>query len=201
MHDDVRAQFDRARQQRRRRGRVDRDGRTDLAGDRARRGNIGNLPGRVGGRLDPNQPRPPRASFFCEIVGRRIVVELDRQPPRHGDLEQPFAQRPVHVLRRECASAGRERLEDGRRGGLARGEQHRRGGTFQRRDQRLGLIVAGVIGTRINTSSRKSAVRAALVGGRDVNRRNDVAIRSRDLAHSLGGERFRMQSRFVGCHR
>ena len=88
MHDDVRAQFDRARQQGRRRGRVDYDGRTDLAGDRARRGNIGNLPGRVGRRFDPDQPRSASADFPRQIVERRVVIEIQRQSPRRREIQQ-----------------------------------------------------------------------------------------------------------------
>ena len=70
MHHDVRAERDRARQQRRRGGRVDGHDRADLAGDLTRRSDVGDFPGRIGGRLDPDEARSRFPRFLRKIVDR-----------------------------------------------------------------------------------------------------------------------------------
>ena len=178
VHDDLRAELERTRQHRRRRGRIDGDDGADLARDRARRGDVGDVPRRIRRRLDPDQARSARARLRGEVVDRCVVVELDAESPRRREFEQPLAQRPVHVARREHAVAGRERLEHRRRGRLARREQHRRRRALERRDQRLGLVVAGIVGARIDAPAGIRAVGAALVG----RRRRGSAGRCRDRA-------------------
>src|SRR5206468_7234659 len=98
------------------------------------------------------------------------------------------------------AIARREGLEYRRRGGLAGREQYRRGRTLERGDQRLGLIVTGVVGARVSAPAGERAVRPALVGRRDIDRRHDVAVRLRDLAHALSGEGFGMELGLVSFH-
>ena len=99
MHHDSRAELDRPGEHRRCRGGVDGDECADVARDVARRGNVGDVPGRIRGRLDPDQARPPRPRLFGKLIGRRIFIPCDRQSPGCHKLQQPFAQRPVHAAR------------------------------------------------------------------------------------------------------
>ena len=200
MHDDVRPELDRTRQHRRRCRRVDCDHRADRSGNLARRGNVRDLPRRIRRGFYPDEAWAARPRLFREIVERGIGIEVDRQSPRGGGLQQPVPQRPVHVAWREDAIAWRERLEDRGRGGLTRGKQHRRRCAFQRRKQRLGLIVPGIVWTRIRAAPRIVTGDAAFVGRCHMNGRNDFAERRCNAPHALRGKRFKMQRGFFGGH-
>ena len=191
MHHDLRAELDRAREHRRRGRRIDRDDGADLAADLARCGNVGDVPGRICRRLDPDQPGTVQSRLRREVIEHCVFVELDADSPRHREFQQPFAERPIHPARHQHAIARSERLEHGSRSRLARREQHRRRSALQRRDQRFGLVVAGIVGPRVDAPAGISAVGAALVRRRHMDRRDDVAIGHGDAAHALRRTVFR----------
>ena len=193
MHDDVRAECQRPRQQRSRDGRIDRDDRAGLARDRARRRDVGDVPRGIGRRLDPDQARAPCASLGREIVERRVVVEIEPEPPRSSEVDEPLAQSPVHVAGDEHVVAVLQGLEYGGRRGLPRGEEQRRRGALERRDQRFGPVVGRIVRAGIDTPAGIAAVRAALVRRRDVDRRHDVEIGRRHAAEALRNARRAVQ--------
>ena len=78
---------------------VDAQQRAGAMGDLGRRGDVGDAPGRVGRRLDPDQLGGARPHRGGDGVGPVGVDEIDLQAPVRGKSRQPVAQGPVHNLR------------------------------------------------------------------------------------------------------
>ena len=112
MHDDVGAVLDGAGQHGRRRGAVDAQDGAGTMGDVGDGGDVGDQPARVGRRLDPDHACLPGPHGRGDGVQVSHVHEVDGDAPGLQQLEQPCAQRPVHLLGRHDVVAGLEGLED-----------------------------------------------------------------------------------------
>ena len=142
-------------------------------------GDVGDVPGRIRRRLDPDQPRlagtqpPPRRA-----AGSVMSTSSTCEPQCVAKLMQPVAQRPVHDLRREHVIARRQRLEHGRRRGHARGEPARPAPPSRRASSASAWPKRRVVGARIDAAGAVLVVGVAHVG----RRRCGSAARSRLVA-------------------
>ncbi len=115
MHDDVGAELDRPRQDRRGDRAVDGKARTGAVGNLGGGGNVGDRPSRIGRALDPNQLGPAGLHRCRERVGRAGVDKIDDHAPIRCVTPQPVPQPPIHDLRRDGVIAGLERQKYRRR--------------------------------------------------------------------------------------
>ena len=95
VHDEVGAQCQRPRQHRRRHGRVDGEPGAGAVRDLGRGGDVGDLPQRVGRRLQPDQPRPARPHARRQRrPGRSVSTSSTSSPQRAAKVEQPGCAAP-----------------------------------------------------------------------------------------------------------
>ena len=140
-------------------------------------GQIGDRPAGVGRRLRPDDPRgarPQRQAQGGHVAGGH---EVERDPLPRRLILQPAAEHPVHLLRRDDVVADVERLEHGGGRRHPGAEQHRRASPFERRQQRLGLLVGRVLVTGIDAPAGGLAFRRPFVLHGGVHGRHERAGR------------------------
>ena len=119
---------------------------------------------------------------------RGVGVEIERDLPVGGKADHPVAQRPVHVVRRDDARARLQRQQHRRGRGHAGGEQRRSSAAFQLVQQGLGGVVGRAGVARVDAPPGRLPSLGAPEGGRQVDRRHDVAVRHRVAPVPMGGE-------------
>ena len=146
MHHQISAELQRTQQHRRRSRAVDGEAGPGRVRDVCRRGDVGHVPRRVRRAVEPDQPG--LAGPHCRRQGVQVggIDELDLQPPRHGEIDQPGAQRPIHDTRGHHVIARQQGLEDGRRRRHARSEEQAIAPAFQGRQQLFRLVIVGLCG-------------------------------------------------------
>ncbi len=108
-------------------------------GDFGRGSDVGDLPGGIGRRFDPDQPRLSFADSAPNsiVVGGMEHIHADAKPA--AEILNPVPQPVVHDFRHDHVGAGTQTLKHRRCGGHAGGEQQRRGAA-------LGLPQHGLCG-------------------------------------------------------
>ena len=175
VHDEVGAQLERPGEQRGRDRVVDRDQGTGRVGEAAQRLDVAHRPGRVRGRLEPEQAGAAGAQRGLD--GGRVggVDEIDREAPGRGGVKQPVAQPPVYHLRGDDVVAGAEGLEHGGGGGHAGGEEEGLGTALQRRQHGLGVARRRVAVAGVVEPAAVGVVRVAKEGGAGLDGRDQAA--------------------------
>ena len=113
VHDEIGAELQRPAQHRRRRGAVDREPGAGAVRDLGRGRDVGDRPGRVGRRLDPDELGRAGTDRGRERAAARSSRRArPSRPQGRAKVEEPVAQAPVHDLGRQHVVAGRQRLED-----------------------------------------------------------------------------------------
>ena len=167
--------------------RVHGEARAGPVGELRRRGDVGDDPRGISGRLDPDQLGPAGLQRAAERGEVGHVHKFDLQAPVLGETLQPVAQAPISHLGRDDMIAGPEGEEDTRGRGHARAEQHRARAALQVVQQGLGLIEGRIVGADITAARTILVVRIPQVGRRRVDRRGDRARLLVHPAEGLGG--------------
>ena len=129
---------------------------------------------------------PTQADERGEVFG---IAERDLEAEVRRLVLQPMAQSPIHPPRRDDPRAGREAEEQRDRRRHARAEHQRRGGAFERTDQRFGLARGLIVGPAVDRPAPVGVGRIADEGRRHVQRRHQALRRLVDAAERLGGAR------------
>ena len=196
VHHEICPELDRPGEHRGGHGVVDDHPHVRRVRERRDRGQVGDLPGRVGGRLQPQEPRATRAHrrrYGGEVGG---VDELDVEPPRQGELRQPLPDPPVQDPRHEHVIAGEQRLEHGGGRGVSGGEQDTPRASLERCEETLGVIIGRVVGPGVRPPRSIGAVGTELVGGRRMDRGHEGPGLRVDFAQRLCGQRLGREWRF-----
>ncbi len=161
-------------------------------GDFGGGGEVGDRPQRVGRRLGPDQLGTTRLHRGAQCGERGHVDEIGGEVLVGGACRDPAAQAVIHDQRRDNMRARRQAVEHRRGGRHAGGEDERGGAAFEGGDQRLGLVVAGVVGAGIVAAAAVFVVGIAQEGRRGMDRQDDGAGLLVDPAERLGRQRRRM---------
>ncbi len=199
MHDEVGAERQWPGQYRGRDGAVDSEQGADGVRDFGRPGDVGDRPQRVRRGLDPYEARPVRAHRITHRVERGRIDEIDRDPPRLGEILQPAAQSPIHDPGRHDMGISRKALENGGGGRHAGGEQQGRRAAFECGQQCLRLVVGRVVGASVAAASPVLVVGIAHERRRRVDRQDHGTGRRVGRAQRLRGKGGGMQ-RFAAHH-
>ncbi len=198
VHHEVGAVLERTRVDRGRRRRVDSDACARGVGEVADRGEIRDLPRRVGRRLDPHelgQPRPEDGRERAHVGG---VVGVVREAPPRGEIRDPGAKLVVADARNGDVVAGPQgRPDRDGGGGHPRREQERGLAPFEGRDHGLGVTVGRVLVTPVGATAELE-VGIAGVRRREVDRWHDGARRVVDRVEGLRGQGLGSHRRLVG---
>ena len=159
VHDEIGAERQRPRQHRRRHRVVHGHPRAGGMGEPAHGGEVGDLPGGIGRRLDPHETRGAGADRGFHRRQVRHVDELDVEPPGQAELGEPLAHSPVEHLRDNDMIARDERLEDGIGRGHSGGEQDAARAALEGRQQPLGMLVGRIVRARVDPVLVIGAVR------------------------------------------
>ena len=162
-----------------------------VMGDARRRRDVGNVPSRVRRRLDPDQPRLARThggGQGGEIAG---VDEFHLQAPGDGEIDDPFAQGPIHDPGGNHMVAGKQRLKHRRRRRHARGEQQTVAAAFQLGKQVFGRVICRVVRPGVAPARTVTAIGIPLEGGRRMQGRDEGPGFRIDPPQRLGGQGFR----------
>ena len=169
--------------------RVDRQQRAGRMGDARHLGDVGDRPQRVGGRLDPDEPRLPGADGSLQGRGVAGIDEGRLDAVARRVLHQPLPQAPVHGRGRYDVSGTFEREEGGGRRRHA-GREHERGLALLQVGQHvLDLPHGGVVRTAVAVASPVLIVGIAHEGGGHVDRRHHGPGRGIDDTSGLRGDR------------
>ena len=190
MHHEIRAQLDRAGQDRGRHSVVDDHPHVRGVCDRRHRGEVDDVPGRVGGRLEPKDTgvsRPDRGTNGGDVAR---VDELHVEAPRHPELREPASDAPVENPGDDDVVTRQERLEHRRGGGASGRKQHARGSALEHGQEPFGVLIGWVVGTRIGAPVWSGSVGICLIDRRDMDRRHERSRGSVDFAECLRGECF-----------
>ena len=202
MHNIVGAERQRAGDHRAGRSAVHGQPRPGGVGDVRRRLDVGYVPHRVARRFDPDQRRPARPDGLRQGVHVGARHELDVQPPRLGEVDQPVAERPVHHAGRHHMVTRLQGHEQRRRRRHAGGEDQSPLPAFQPVKQRLDLVVSRVVGTAVDAPVGVVAVVGVpQIGGAGMDRRHDRAGVRVDPAQGVGGKGFGFQAVGLAGHR
>ena len=149
MHDDVGAVFERALQDRRGEGVVDRDQQAVLLRDGGDGGDVDDLQQRVGRGLDPHQPGLRRDRGFERRRIREVdEAEVQRRAALADALEQPVAA-AVQVVHRDDVVAAVQQFQQGRGRRQPGREREAAAAALQRRHAALVGEAGRVVGARI----------------------------------------------------
>ncbi len=131
---------------------------------------------RIRGRFGPDEFG---AGANCLPRGLEIahVHELDLESPRHEDIAQQLARAVIGLSGRDDVVARPERLENGTRCGQARAEGRGLAPAFERSRGLLERVPVRIVAARVNVTRAIAAIRLALKGGREMDRRRDGAGR------------------------
>ena len=168
---------------------VDGEPRARPARDRGSGRDVGHVQPRVRRRLSPDEPG---TRSHGRLDGRRIghVHERRLQAPPREVIAQQDRRAVVGILGRDHVIAGIERLEDGRRRGRSGRERRGARAAFQLAETRLEREPRGVGRPRVNETAGILAVRGALEGSGQMNRRRHRARARIDGAAGMNGQRF-----------
>ena len=194
MHHDVRAEGERLGENRRRDGRIDADQRAGGMREFRDRRDVGDLPGRIARRLDPDETGTAGSDRGARGRQIRRVNEGDRMP-EPADVAQPPLQSVIHLRRGEDMDGGVECEHDRHRRRHARAEQQRLRAALEGRDLRLGLPQRRVVRTAIDISRRIAVVLVSGIGRREMDRPDQPVSRRLDPGGCLDGERPERQRR------
>jgi hypothetical protein len=190
VDDEIRAELEGSRQDRCRDRIVDSDPNARGPRHAADRLDVGNLPHRIGRRLQPQQPSAAGTDGSLNRGQVRGIDELDVEPPGEGELGEPFSDAPVENARDEDVISREQRLEDGGRGRHARREQGAGAArAFERGQQAFCVLVSCIVRAGVDAPLEVRAIFLLLVVGRWVDRGREGARERVHAPQGLCGQR------------